>query len=276
VCGRYTITHSTEEILERFQVLAEKLDIAANYNVAPTHMVPVVVAENPDDSDSNANETQGNFRYLQICKWGFIPFYAKDGNTKPLINARSETLKDKAAFKHALTKRRCIIPADGFYEWKKDQSRKIPMRIRLKGDKLFGFAGIYQDWKAPDGSKVRTVAIVTTAANDTVRDVHDRMPVILTHENEKIWLDPTIEDLDALEKCMIPYPNDDIEVYVVSTMVNKVSVNKPELLQEAPIEQLDPDAAKPAGTRKKSLKKAKTENPAEPTDDSAQLKLQLS
>jgi len=256
--------------LERFQVLAERLNIEPNYNVAPSHMVPVVVAESSDSPDE-----PGTYRYLQICKWGFIPFYVKDlKQAKPLINARAEGLKEKAAFKHALTKRRCVIPADGFYEWKKDKSKKIPMRIRLKGDKLFGFAGIYQDWHTPDGTTVRTVAIVTVAANEKVRDVHDRMPVILTLENENIWLDPNVDDMAALEHCMQPYPNDDLEVYVVSTMVNKVSVNTPELVVEAPIEEqrIDSPEKLPKASAKPTKKMA--QQVVDP-DAPVQLKLQL-
>jgi putative SOS response-associated peptidase YedK len=235
MCGRYTISHTTKEILERFQILAEKIALEPSYNVAPSHMVPIVVAE----TLSNPEPQEKPNRLLQMCKWGLVPFWVKDlKGTKPIINARAESLTEKSAFKKAFIKRRCIIPSDGFYEWKKDKTRKVPMRIRLAGDKLFGFAGIYEDWKAPDGQRMRTCAIITVPANDAVKSIHDRMPAILTPDVEQIWLDPDVEDEDALHHCLRPYPYDDLEAYVVSTLVNKATSNSPELIVEAPAEPL--------------------------------------
>lgn len=232
MCGRYTISHTTEEILERFQILAERIEVDPSYNVAPSQMVPIVVAENSD------GENEPPSRLLELCKWGLVPFWVKDlKGSKPMINARAETLREKAAFKQAFVRRRCVIPADGFYEWKKDAKKKVPMRIRLADDKLFGFAGIYQDWKSPDGKKMRTFAIITVPANEKVRDIHDRMPAILTPEAERMWLNPDVEDEDALESCLQPYPYNDLEAYVVSTMVNKTDVNDPCLVKELTAEE---------------------------------------
>jgi putative SOS response-associated peptidase YedK len=203
--------------------------VEPSYNVAPSHLVPIVV------TNASGSQPQAPGRLLQLCQWGLVPFWVKDlKGAKPVINARAESLTEKTAFKDAFVKRRCIIPADGFYEWKKDKRGKVPVRIRLQDEKLFGFAGIYQDWRSPDGSKMRTFAIITVPASDAMKNIHDRMPAILTRESEGIWLDPHVEDEDALSRCLEPYPYDDLEAYVVSTMVNKPDANSPELIAEVP------------------------------------------
>ncbi|HEY9776796.1 MAG TPA: SOS response-associated peptidase [Planktothrix sp.] len=265
MCGRYTISHSTEEILERFQILAEKVDLRPNYNVAPSQMVPIVVSEEPPSPDEPGS------RLLQICKWGLLPFWAKDpSQAKPLINARAETLTEKKVFKKAFIKRRCVIPADGFYEWKKLASgKKQPMRICFNDGRLFGFAGIYQDMKTDEGEMIRTVAIITVPASEVVKDIHDRMPAILNLETEKIWLDPEIQDEAALSHCLQPYGFSDLEAFVVSTGVNKVSTNTPELIERLSAEQIaaaenaEPEKKKPSASKKKSV----------PVESPGQLKL---
>lgn len=237
MCGRYTIAHSTEEILERFQILAERIAVEPSYNVAPSHSVPVVV---PDRSGSSSDAPG---RLLQLCKWGLVPFWVKDlKGAKPIINAQAESLAERTTFKDAFVKRRCVIPADGFYEWKKDKRGKVPVRMRLQGEKLFGFAGIYQDWRSPDGSKVRTFAIITVPANDAIKHIHHRMPAILTREAENVWLDPEVEDADALSQCLQPYPYNDLEAYVVSSKINKPDTNSPELIVAVPNATVDEPA----------------------------------
>jgi putative SOS response-associated peptidase YedK len=245
MCGRYTISHSTEEILERFQINDDNVSIEPSYNVAPSQLVPVIMAE------SAHSPKEPSIRLLELCKWGLVPFWVKDlKGAKPLINARAESLAAKAAFKQAFIKRRCVIPADGFYEWRKDKNRKVPMRIHLADEKLFGFAGIYQDWKAPDGVRMRTFAIITVPAKESIRNIHDRMPAILTPEFEKIWLDPEVEDEEALAACLRPYPYEDLEAYAVSTLVNKPDANSPELIQPS-VESTEEIAAPPLGKRKR-------------------------
>ena len=238
MCGRYTITHSTAEILERFKVLVENISFAPSYNVAPSHTVPIIVAE------QSQSDGEPGARLLQLCKWGLLPFWIKElKGAKPLINARAETLMEKAALKQALTRRRCVIPVDGFYEWKKDNRNKIPMRMRLSDEKLFGLAGIYQDWRSPEGEVVRTFAIITVPANELMVPIHDRMPAILTPEMEDVWLNADIQDESVLNDCLQSYALDDLEAYAVSSAVNSPAVNSPELL----VPELETESAKVQG-----------------------------
>jgi putative SOS response-associated peptidase YedK len=221
MCGRYTISHSTEEILERFNVLKEIFELTPNYNVAPSHMVPVVL--------NQTNESNQTIRVLQIVKWGLVPFWVRDTRShKPFINARVETVIEKPSFKSSLAKKRCIIPADGFYEWKTVEGKKQPIRIRLPGDQLFGFAGLYDDWQSADGSvNLRTCAIITVPGNEAMSEIHGRMPAILTPEGESIWLDPEQKDTKILAQYLEPYKGE-IETFAVSPIVNSVKNNSKE------------------------------------------------
>jgi len=229
MCGRYTISHTTEEILERFNVLKETFEqlLQPNYNVAPSQAVPIVA---PDSS----TEGSGG-RILQMARWGLVPYWIQDPKSiKPFINARAETVKSKTPFKKCLEKKRCIIAADGFYEWKKTaDGKKIPMRIRLPNDELFGMAGIYDDFTNVEGKIVRTCAIITVAGNAAMEGIHDRMPAILTREAEDIWLNSEIHDLTALSDLLLPSAQK-LETYAVSSMVNKWSANSPQCLLPAP------------------------------------------
>ncbi len=138
MCGRYTISKTTEEILERFNVLKEIFELTPNYNVAPSHMVPAVFSQTNDEKET--------VRVMQVIKWGLVPFWVRDTRShKPFINTRVETVLEKPSFKSSLAKKRCIIPADGFYEWKTVEGKKQPIRIRLPGEELMGFAGLYDD-----------------------------------------------------------------------------------------------------------------------------------
>ena len=267
MCGRYTITHTTEEILERFDVLAELLgtesspfattSVQANYNVAPSHAVPII-------RTSKGDEEHEQHRVLESVRWGLIPFWVKDlKTTKPFINARSESLLEKPFFKKLFARHRCIIPADGFYEWKKEGKTKTPMRIGLHGQELFGLAGIWDDWRTADGEVIRTCAIITTVNNDYLRPVHDRMPVILPPHLEALWLDPTVEDPAVLSQVLNPYPDELMQMYPVSTLVNSVANNSPQLLTPMPEvampeagapPEADPEAEEKSGTRKRTKK----------------------
>jgi putative SOS response-associated peptidase YedK len=154
-------------------------------------------------------------------RWGLVPSWAKDAKLAP-INAKAETLASKPMFRSLLKSRRCVIPTDGFYEWQKvpGQKGKVPYRIELKDRSLFGFAGLWDTWKGPDGKEVPTFAIVTTKPNEVVAPIHDRMPVILTPEAEVVWLDPAVTEAKALAECLKPYPESEVKAYVVSTLVN--------------------------------------------------------
>lgn len=225
MCGRYSLTRRQQEISERFgldQLLAE---FSPRFNISPTQKVPVVLKEEGE-------------KKLEAVQWGLIPSWVKDLKTaKPIINARSETLLEKQTFKRSLMKRRCIIPADGFYEWKKEGKAKIPMWIHCTDNRLFGFAGIYDVWKNAEGEKLRTFSIITCAANDSVAPVHDRMPVILTPEAESLWLDESIENASELMSVLVPAPNELITMHQVSSEVNSSRRDLPTMNQP-----VDPDA----------------------------------
>ncbi len=220
MCGRYTISHSTEDILERFNVLKEKFELAPNYNVAPSHTVPVILSEKV--------ESDQPVRVMQLIRWGLVPFWVRDTRShKPFINARVETVMEKPSFKSSLHKKRCIIPADGFYEWKTVEGKKQPIRIRLPGDQLFGMAGLYDDWTSVDGVTVRTCAIITVPGNEAMSEIHNRMPAILTAEGESVWLDPATKDAKILAQYLEPYKGE-IETYAVSPIVNSTKNNNVE------------------------------------------------
>ena len=210
MCGRYTLTTDLGAVAHRFGVrmLDEAIGThAPRYNIAPTQAVIVV---NDDGT-----------RHLTEMRWGLIPSWAKDpaiGNR--MINARAETVATKPAFRAALRKRRCLIPADGFYEWQPAGRRKQPVYIALKSREPFGFAGLWESWDAPEGEEIRTCTIITTEANELLKPIHDRMPVILMREAEAVWLDPAIQEPARLLPLLTPYPAQEMEANPVSTKVN--------------------------------------------------------
>lgn len=164
---------------------------------------------------------------------GLIPPWAKDEKIGyKMINARAETLTEKPSFRKPLVSKRCIIPADSFYEWKRlDPKTKVPMRIKLKSSNLFAFAGLYEKWNTPEGNPLYTCTIITTKPNELMEDIHDRMPVILTDKNEKEWLNPKNTDPDYLQSLLLPYDANDMEAYQVSSLVNSPKNNSPELIE---------------------------------------------
>lgn len=226
MCGRYSLHHSTEEVVERFKAQLLPFELEQRFNVAPSQAVAVVTERAPNEEHPEAQ------RNLEVFKWGLVPFWVKDLRSyKPLINARSETLVEKNSFKNALARRRCLILSDGFYEWKKTETRRrIPMHIRLKSAQLFAFAGIWEVWKNADGDKLKTCAIITVPANDLVADIHDRMPAILQPEDEDKWLNPEETDLEYLCSLLKPYASEEMEAYPVSTIVNSPAIDSEECI----------------------------------------------
>lgn len=217
MCGRFTFVEF-DGIEERFQI--PHTDLRPNYNVAPTQEVPII-------SNDGSN-------HLAMFRWGLIPFWAKDpaiGNK--MINARAETVDEKPSFKHSLQRKRCLVVADGFYEWKKEGTTKRPHRITLKNKELFGFAGLWDTWKSPSGDIV-SCTIITTTPNVLMASIHDRMPVILSRDSERLWLDQSIVDSGFLKSLLVPYPAEQMMAYEVSSFVNSVKNNGPECL--APLE----------------------------------------
>jgi putative SOS response-associated peptidase YedK len=235
-------TSAVAELAERFQVDEVRVDSESdrpNYNVTPRTEVPVVAENITDDALHNA-------RVLDRVRWGLVPSWAKDlsiGDRQ--INARAESIAEKPAYRRAFAKRRCIIPADGFYEWKVLPGRKAKQPVFIhptEPDGLFAFAGLYEVWRDkndPDAPWVRSCAIFTTSANDRLSEVHNRMPVILPRDAWDAWLDPDNHDVDALQKLLVPAANDVVAWYPIRTLVNKPQNNFAELLEPVPDETLD-------------------------------------
>ncbi|ALS27490.1 SOS response-associated peptidase [Paenibacillus cisolokensis] len=220
MCGRYTLTVTLEELIVRFMIEDAFIPFhRPKYNVAPGQMVPAVI------SDGKRNR-------LGELKWGLIPPWADDpGIGSRMINARAETAADKPAFREALRRKRCLIPADGFYEWRKDGQGKQPMRIVMKDRSLFAMAGLYETWLAPDGRKISTCTVLTTAPNALMADIHDRMPVILRPEDEAVWLDRANREPQRLRALLKPYPEELMEAYPVSAEVGNVRNDSPRCIE---------------------------------------------
>ena len=219
MCGRFTLVSPFVAVTERFHASAPP-DLRPRYNIAPGQDVLCVIRE-------------GENRIMPL-RWGLIPFWAKDpaiGNR--LINARAETVAEKPSFCYAFTKRRCLILADGFFEWRPSGKRKMPVYVFLKSKKPFGIAGLYETWKAPDGNELRTCTIITTDANDLVRPLHDRMPVILPEDVEDRWLDPAEVSRERLLSCLKPYPPGEMTAYDVSPVVNNTRHDAPDCILPA-------------------------------------------
>lgn len=219
MCGRYTLSQPGDILKELGVPEDEQIELTPNYNVAPTQDVPIV-----------RSGAKGG-RQLAIVRWGLIPFWAKDekiGNQ--MINARSESVAEKPAYKNAFKKRRCVVLADGFFEWKKQGSAKQPFHIYLAGHQPFVFAGLWERWsKGPE--PIESCTIITTSANDKVAEVHDRMPVILGPEARDLWLDESVEDAELLTSILRPYPAEAMAFTPVSRMVNSPRNNSPEILR---------------------------------------------
>ena len=224
MCGRFSQTRSTEQLADRFVVPAASLDWKPRYNLAPGQSIPTIVQA-------------GDRRSWKKLQWGMVPSWAKDRSIgHRLINARSETVDQKPSFRKALQKRRCLVPADGFYEWKKSEGRrKVPMYLSLTEGGPFAFAGLWEIWSDPDRPEcLETFTICTTAPNDLVRPIHDRMPAILRPEDEATWLDPKVESMDRLKSLLKPYPADAMAARCVEPYVNNPAHEGPRCIQEAP------------------------------------------
>ena len=218
MCGRFTLTLNPDELQEQFGLSEPPpTQLVPRYNIAPTQAV-AVIANNSD-------------RKLELFQWGLIPSWAKDpkiGNK--MINARAETLAEKPSFRTALKRRRCLVVADGFYEWKKTGSGKTPMYIQLKDGQPFGFAGLWEAWQSPEDGLIKTCTIITTTPNALMEGIHDRMPVILPREAYDRWLAP--EELPAAETLPLlqPYDAAQMRAVQVSTRVNSPAVDSAECI----------------------------------------------
>jgi putative SOS response-associated peptidase YedK len=229
MCGRYTITAPLEAIQRLFRV-EDRPNLAPRYNVAPTQSVPIV--RRPPAGTGEGEGEGGTARQLATVRWGLIPFWAKDESIgSKLINARAETVADKPAFRDSFAKRRCLVVADGFYEWQKQGSKKQPWRITLASGEPFGFAGLWADWKTPEGERMETCTIVTTEANSLVAPIHNRMPVILDPADHDRWLDG---DRDTALDLLTPFDPEAMTAYPVDPRVGNVRNDGPDLIDPLP------------------------------------------
>lgn len=220
MCGRFTITLPLDELIVRYLIFENRLaKFAPNYNVAPMQFIPAVITGK-----------QGN--RLGELRWGLVPSWAKEDKIGGgMINARAESLTEKPAFRKLLTSRRCLIPADGFYEWQQREGGKQPFRIVMKDGDLFSFAGLYDIWTDPEGNKLATCTIITTEPNSLMSEIHTRMPAILRPEHEAEWLAREHADAASLLKLLQPYEAAKMRAYPVSTAVGNVRNNSKELLE---------------------------------------------
>ena len=223
MCGRYRLTRHREVVEEHFGVEIEG-DFSPRYNIAPSQDVATI----RQSSDSPK-------RRFGWMKWGLIPYWAKDASIAyRTINARAETAADLPAFREAFRKRRCLIPADGFYEWQKIGKSKQPYCFTLADEGTFAFAGLWERWKNPEGKLIETCSILTTPPNRLLEDVHDRMPAILPPEHYEVWLDPGEERVESVAELLKPFESTRMKRYPVSTRVNNVINDDRECAEPAP------------------------------------------
>ena len=213
MCGRYRLSRSKQLLEEYFDSVSSQDDWNPRYNIAPTQLVPII--------RQNTNEP---VRELSLVHWGLVPSWAKNSSAAAaMINARSETASTKPAFRDAMKSRRCLIPADGFYEWSRIGKSKQPYCFEVNGGEVFAFAGLWDQWTARGGETIETCSILTTIANAVTSVAHDRMPVILERESYKRWLDPQMQDADAASEMLRPCEARFMRCYPVSTRINYVS-----------------------------------------------------
>lgn len=206
MCGRFVLISDLSVITEAFDIQEVACDYKPSNNVLPSHRITAVVHD-------------GINRLVQF-RWGLIPSWAKDASiAQKLINARAETLAEKPSFRNAFKKRRCLIIADGFYEWQKEGKKKIPFFFRLKSEKPFGFAGLYEKWVSPEGQTIDTCTIITTEPNDLIQPIHNRMPVIVPEDKELLWIDPAVQNQAQLSSVLHPYPSAEMEAVAITSPV---------------------------------------------------------
>ena len=240
MCGRYVIKTPPALMRQAFGY-GEQPNFPPRYNVAPTQPIPVV-------------RLVDGRRSFALLRWGLIPSWVKDPRGfSLLINARAESVLEKPAFRNAMRRRRCLIPADGFYEWKRDGERKRPHVARPKG--LVAFAGLWEPWMGPNGEELDTACIVTTAANRTLRSLHDRMPAVIPPEAFDLWLDCANVEAETAAALLVPAPEDLFEAYEISTAVNRTANDSADLM-----EPLAPGAAAAMDARPAAKAKSKKDD----------------
>ncbi|MEX0840699.1 MAG: SOS response-associated peptidase [Xanthobacteraceae bacterium] len=245
MCGRYTLISAPEAIRALFGY-AEQPNFPPRYNIAPAQ--PIAIVRLADGR-----------RQFALMRWGLLPSWVKDPRSfSLLINARGETVRDKPAFRAAMRRRRCLVPADGFYEWTQAGGGKQPYYIRLATGGPLAFAGLWETWTGPNGEEIETAAIVTTAANRRLAAIHDRMPVIVSPDAFDLWLDCANVDAETAAALIAPAREGLLELNLVSTAVNRAANDSPALIE--PAEERVPEPKSPARTPAQRSKKSKKEN----------------
>jgi putative SOS response-associated peptidase YedK len=225
MCGRYTLTVDTADLQAAFPQFIFPEKYAPRFNISPTQPILAI----PNDGKNIAD----------FFLWGLIPAWAKDPTIgSRMINARAETLAEKPAFRSGYKYHRCLVLADGFYEWKQQPGTKtkVPNFIRLKSGEPFAFAGLWETWQSPDGGKVKSATIITTAPNNLMASLHNRMPVILPHGVYEQWLDPAARAPESLNNYLVSYPSEEMTAHPVSTLVNSPANDRAECI--APVNDL--------------------------------------
>ena len=219
MCGRFILSKPKKIKAKDLKIKESEVDLLKpRYNIAPSNPVAAIL-----------NEKE---RHIEPLRWGLIPSWAKEESIgSRMINARAETLAEKPSFKGLLHKHRCLVLADGFYEWAESPRGKQPYLVRLKSDEPFTFAGLWSHWKNPKGEEIRTCTIITCAPNKLMESIHNRMPVILDAEERDIWLDPKNEDMPTLAGLLKPYPENEMEAYPVSKIVNSPENDREECIK---------------------------------------------
>lgn len=209
MCGRFTLFTAFEDLVDQFHITNPgEFDYEPRFNIAPSQSVLAVI-----------NDGQNN--RAGMLRWGLIPSFAKNERIGyKMINARAETIDEKPTFKRLLSRRRCLILADSFYEWQREGDKKVPMRIYLKNEQPFALAGLWDRWASPEGQTIQSCTIITTEPNAFMKPIHDRMPVILPKEAEQMWLDRSVEDKAALKQLLVPFDPNKLAAYEVSSLVN--------------------------------------------------------
>lgn len=222
MCGRFTLSAPRHVVLAHYGIQDAPTLLSPRYNIAPSQNIAVV------RMTEHGRELRDN------VYWGLIPHWAKERSTGfSMINARAETVDSKPAYRSLFRRRRCLIPADGFYEWAALEGGKQPIRFSMRGE-VFSFAGLWDRWQGPGGKVVESATIIVTDANDLVRPVHDRMPVIIDPADYEFWLDPGIQEPVALKPLLVPHPVARMEAYKVTKKVNRATYEDPEAIK--PIE----------------------------------------
>ncbi len=224
MCGRFVMVSPSYVISEVFCLKEEPQDLLPSYNITPGQSVYAVLRD-----ERNVTNRLARFR------WGLVPSWAKDPSVgNRMINARAESVAERPSFKEAFRDRRCLVVADGFYEWQKTGRTKTPFFVRLKSGRPFGMAGLYETWVSPAGKILRTCTIITTRANDLLSPIHDRMPAIVLREKQAPWLDRSVRDKKDLIDILKPFPPEEMDAYRVSGAVNSPLNDNPELILPVP------------------------------------------